>query len=428
MPSMFLDSHQQPFLCSPENLKVYLSPKYEWDLDRESLKKLGVGSLTSTDFLTLLPAATRSAPNPWGDKSLTWHEDLAKLLNKLLDDRPNLVITQLITQIPFVPLRGGPWTSIAACGGTVFLDREDNISAPAGIELRVVDARAAASLARVTMFKRLGIKSCNKQQVSTMILQKHRSATKGLESVTEAVSHMVYLYRTKHIPPSLPYSHLWLVDTKDNWVKAEYLNIKLPGNTIFSSLFVDDPDCVRYTHPFYVDAISDEGQAAWLRWLVEAIGLSTIPRLLENGRLSRAFSSIIANNHSSKWLSILRDPQIGFDPRKSVAACKELSSLQVACVDGSLSTLGETLLPSPTLLQKIKEFKVASPPLIEVDKPEEKGWVDFLEPMGVVTTTNTEFHVQVLKHMWRDGASVFRSSVRAIYQSLGRVSDPQLAR
>ncbi|MCJ1402381.1 hypothetical protein MMC11_005601 [Xylographa trunciseda] len=261
IPSKFLNREGIPLMRAEQSqLRYYLSPKYAWTADRDSLRKLGVSIFTDQDFLnrlTMIYQDMTADVNDTNDTDQRWHEDVAKTLNTLSYSRWS---TQ-ISRIPLVPLRDGRWISTTSVKEPVFLDHSDEMSTLTGIDIQLVLASATANAERLSLYKNLGIRNCSSYEVSNLILEKHRAGHQSLKKGSEAAKHLVYLYRARSTPPVLPYSHIWVVDKAGQWTKTKDLYIDLPGDNNFGDLFLKDPDCLRFIHPNYISVVRQDEQA-----------------------------------------------------------------------------------------------------------------------------------------------------------------------
>ena len=374
---------------------------------------------SSASFIRAIKALFRPSAKDWGDRSHEWHEDVAAALNSFT----SLSRSSELSLLPIIPLRDGSWVSTSSSSKTIFLDHEDGVHIPTGIDIRLVDNEAAKSPARATLYKSLGIKTCNSGEVSDLILAKHRDGCRNFNSPGELLAHLVYLYQARAQRPYLEYKHLWVVSSRGKNAKAKDLYIDIPGNDLLSAWFKSDTECLNFIHPDYITAISGKEQAAWLNWLVDTIGLSSTIRLTEEGKLSRALKSVIAHHGSVSWLDLLRNSR----SRVPASAYKELSEIQVTCVDGALRKLRETLLPSSDLLKTAARFNSQSLPFIKLNEPENRGWPTLLQPLGVGTSLSVGFYVRVLQHL-RDQDSKDKERILDVYKALHNHGEQQMVR
>ncbi|MCJ1379785.1 hypothetical protein MMC17_002888 [Xylographa soralifera] len=396
IPLKFLDRKGYPLMMPDQSeLRHYLSPNF--------LNKL----------TTVYPLKTAHT----NDTDQEWHEDVAKALNTLSYNRWSTQISRL----PLVPLRDGRWISIANVKEAVFLDHSDGMFTPNGIDIQLVHASATANPGRLSLYKNLGIRNCSSYEVSNLILEKHRAGHQSLSGPRDAAMHLVYLYWARSTKPVLPYSHIWVCDKAEKWAKTKDLYIELPGQDLFADLFLKDPDCLRFIHSNYVIMVPGDEQASWLHWLVETLSLSTTPRLVEEGGLSRAFKSIIKHHDSVTWLNVLRDAKRRYNPSAYKAICKELAGTKVTCVDGVLRRLDETVFPTSELLKVCAKFDI-QPPYIKVDKAEDRGWIYLLEPLGVGMKATVDFYMQALRRI-KETTQMDRGHILRVYQALAENHD-----
>ncbi|MCJ1284832.1 hypothetical protein MMC26_004169 [Xylographa opegraphella] len=418
IPPRFLNRKGSPIMISDQSeLRLYLSPKYSWFTDQDSLRKLGVTEFADQDFLNKLKTLYPTKTTKTNDADQKWHEDVAKALNTLSHSRWSTQISHL----PLVPLRDGRWISMASVKEAVFLDQPDGMSTPTGIDIQLVDKYATTNPGRLRLYNNLGIKTCSSYEISNLILRKHQTGYQSLSSSRDAAMHLVYLYRARSTKPLLPYSLIWVYDGAKTWVKPKDLYIEIPGQNFFADLFSKDPDCLRFIHSDYITIVRGNEQASWLQWLVETLSLSTQPRLVEEGGLSRAFKSIIKHHDSVTWLNILRDPKRRYKPSNHPNVCEELAGTKVICVDGKVRKLDETVFPTPAIRTVCAKFDI-EPPIIKVDDPSYEGWIKLLQPLGVGMKVTVGFYIEALKCI-KDTNHVDRTQVFRIYQALAEIQD-----
>ena len=401
-----------PMMPDQSHLRHYLCPKYSWTADQNSLRKLGVRLFTEQDFLNRLTIVYPLRTAHTNDADQEWHEDVAKALNTISYNRWSTQISRL----PLVPLRDGRWISTASAKEAVFLDHSDEMSTPAGIDIQLVHASATANPERLNLYKNLGIRNCSCYEVSNLILKKHQAGYPSVDGYKAAAMHLVYLFRARATKPVLPYSHIWVCDQAKRWTKPQDLYIELPGQNFFADLFLKDPDCLTFIHPNYLKVVPKKERASWLDWLVKTFSLSTTPRIVEQGGLSRAFKSIIKHHDSVTWLNVLRDSKWRCNPLINNAIYKELAGTKVTCVDEVLRRLDETVFPTPELLRVCAKFDI-QPPFIKVDKPEDSDWMYLLEPLGVGMTATVDFYIQVLRRI-KETKQIDKDQVLKVYQAL----------
>ncbi|MCJ1475543.1 hypothetical protein MMC13_004206 [Lambiella insularis] len=423
IPTQYLDRHGIPLTTGVRPLERYLSPKYDYYVDWKFLESLGVTKYSAEDFLRDLRARLPFMTNRRCNAAQAWHEDVAKVLTSSAFANQKSEIARLA----IIPLRNGPWISASSTKTPIFLDHGDETTIPSGIDIQLVHANATLHTERLKLFMALGIRRCNSREISDLILEKHRAGREQIGTGTEAVSHLVYLYKARGTPPSLSYTHVWVVDKYSKWKKPKDLYISLPGKDAFTHLFLNDPDCLDFIHPNYTSAISGDEQGDWLRWLVDTFGLSSAPRFIEQGTLSRAFRSIVKHHDSIKWLNDLKQLCRGYKFSISDRVREELSALKVNCANGTSRRLDETFFPTSELLEARQQFNVQSLPFIKVDDPENQGWIPLLKPLGVATTTTIGFYVGILQFDKEQGVRD-RDKALQVYHALADHQDQILLR
>ena len=422
VPCVYLDRQQRPLIGTTVDMKIYLSSKYDWVKDKATLRSLGVTEMTPSSFITKVTSFTQVSRKQYENESPEWHEDLCKAITTL----PDMFWHSQIPSLPLIPLRNEQWMSAQQAGKEVFLDHDDGTPVPHGINILLVEPTAMKSAVRASLFRRLGLGPCDIQKVAHLILQKHKEGRRAISHRREAIQHLVYLYKARKTLSAVSLTDMWLSDIQNKACHGRDLYIDHPSDNLLRSLFKNNLSILRFVHPDFVSAVSGAEQAEWIDWLVSSMRLMTAPRLMENGKLSQAFKSIIANHSSTVWLKLLGDPQRNYNPRLSSDVCKELSNSQVVCTDGTLHTLGDTYLQTPELCQISQSFEKGSFWFVEVESPRDRAWEYLLGPLGVVTQIDIHFYARLLNNMKLRGSAVI-AEVASIYTSMLQRSDCHLA-
>ena len=401
----------------------YLSPNYNWERDGVSLRRVGVRAVSPSDFVKELFSVAQRSFGAWTDHHSSWHENVAETLLQI----PWGSLQPLIAKLPLIPLRDQSWISYDKGQFNVFLDEEDNLKVPGGLDIQLVNSIAMASTARVKLFEKLGLKHCNANQIWKNITQLHKSSPSGIANKRHAMEYLVYLFRIHASSSTVPHEQMWLVDSEGVPARAHSLCMALPGDSIHGVVVTEDPSCIRYIHPEYITIVGEQNQAAWKDWLVHKIGVADRPRLVEHGEVSPAFLSITVRYESSVWLNFLKCGGFYVEQVVSPTIYDTIASMPVTCLDGTIESLKETILPNQNLLLASKSLRVESMPFLKVDKPEDPRWATCLNQFFVVTRLDIAFYSKILRYFNHQGIDD-KNRVEEIYKAVNCLANPFTAR
>jgi hypothetical protein len=347
-------------------------------------------------------------------KSEEWHVKITSILRRS-------TTRQQVADIPLVPLRDGRWV----CPSTknIFLEPvSGNLAVPNGINIYLVDPDACKNKERTKFFSWLRIRTCDQAEVCRMIMELHASLkTRRLDDL---VSDAVYLFQSRALY-SESLTRLRLLDSCSKVGFGKDLYIDHPDRSFAISNFANNKENgLRLIHPDYLGHFGDKRRKIeFVEWLLEWLGISTLPRIIRDGQMTPEFKFLMTNN-TEDLLLLLRDnwhhykSQIyepirfaGFSTKRTVM--KELSEMKVKCTDGSYHPLGQTVLPLADL-KTVASYL----PFIKIPSPADPRWLEFAA-LGLLTEESLGLYLRQLKAMTTIGsAQVQKSAVREIYRQL----------
>ena len=421
-PPEYIDRSGTPLVgtsCS------YLSSKYDWSIDSGILLSLGVHVLDRETFLKQIGAMFRNSFGKSVVKDESWHEDLAIVLDEL----PSSYFKSHICHFPIIPLGDGSWITYNQSLGKVFLDGQANLKVPGGLKLRLVCATAMTSSPRVRLFEKLGMRYCSPVEVSKMILELHSASPDGISTIPYSKEHILYLFETYSELFVLQYGSLWLLDVEGKPAKARDLYIEAAGEEKDGVSMKDDPSCLRYINSGYIRLLSEDKHPDWLVWLVNVVGVSSRPKLIEHAELSSAFRSVVSRYNSPVWLRCLLEGTFTTTAISNLPtyALEQISQLPVMCENGSTVLLRDTMLPSEEILAALTKYGVRLLPILKLDDPSIPGWIQLLGPFHVVTAVDIEFYVWLLHHYKKEGTND-RKHIRKVYLEIASLNDVHAVR
>ena len=272
---LFTDEEGIPFTLNSNTASRYLSSKYPpWV--SEATSSIGVSQLSPQEFLSQLDWVITHDPTKFHTRSATWHSQLAETLVKLGTDAELMATMQ---DICLIPLHNGKWTS-ARRQSIFFSKSKTSLEIPSGIRVPILDSSADSCPSRLKLFTTLGVKAWEAPEICRLIFKLHESSDFDPKSLTvdQLISHTLFLYKSSWQPPKT--ANLWFATMQDERCLGRKLYIpgsserKSPAARIFSQL----QKHFAVIHDDYFKSVSVD--ADWPMWLVNNLGLSNVPRLV----------------------------------------------------------------------------------------------------------------------------------------------------
>lgn len=387
-----------PLFREQHHLASFVSTHY----DHVDLASLSVKAQNPPYFAGLLK---KMPPAQLHEKSLEWHAKLAQAMN----ETPVLVPKHL-NDIKIIPLRDGTWATPANGEQAIYYPDADNkVDVPGGIEIRIVDPRAAMQPARNALFKRLMVQKLDNQQVCGLILERHkeldpaRSELPSL-SVDTMVEHARYLYRFRDVLNMTRLKVLkFAVDGGNGAAFAHelYMDSVEPNTFHMRSIFEQSEDCM-FIHPSYFDKTTDISKEAWYLWL-SSTGVSTMPELVRKHgdvyTLDPLFQHLMGLDNSMIWLALLRDgwPQYGHLIKLLPPNC--VQHALVTCKDGTRKPLNKVYWATTDVL---KEPLASSGGVDLLEVTDHKNpWKELDGPLGLKRKVDLDFYLTILRRVAR---------------------------
>jgi len=421
LPSSFCDESGTPVI--PEaylsHAHHYLSPDYDIrpdGQDRQTLRRLGVREMTSSDFLAGLADMDRA--NMFGTQNDAWHDAVATCLLRL--PRPSFgTINPEVLRLRILPLSNGGWVPAALASTLTF---PPGVSIPDDLNLQSIVPGISPFSPRYKLFVYLGVMPPNPVPIARKIL-----TVLGPRSVAARIAHARFFFdhrRELGMPPAM---RLRLVDEQGEAAQGNELYLDLPVAVGALSLHDALSPAARFLHPdyfsayseFVVDHKTDEDEAngangafedtrsEWFEWLRDHVGVNVVPRVLY-GHIAPEFLEHASALEGREVLVLLRAwwprllPNISDEGVRALGAIsiggRRLDTLYLR--RGALARLDVTL----------------ELPAIPVDDPEDSAW-DFLEKLGVPTRISASFFVNKLVHMQAKDEKDY-DTVEDIYRQL----------
>ncbi|KAL2674360.1 hypothetical protein Neosp_012811 [[Neocosmospora] mangrovei] len=378
----------------------YLSQKYSHG-DVQNLKRLGLLELDFPAFVKDLKVHLGKPKHNSEHQPKIWHSRLAELFIQ----QPTVPrYPKSVFELQIIPLRGGRWISANEAKGMLFFPSED--TRELGLEdtpIMEIHPDALESEARTELFRRLGAKPFNNQEICRAILQLHISVSSTSHlSIASLVSQVLFLFRHSSKVPSTAV-RMWVVTETEQRVRA---------SQVYSSLWVVGDEVLPVLHRNYTEKIDLEDRERWVRWLVDWLGVRRVPPLVDGSpnmfSLSRDMGLIRDNWAPLKFLKLLRDNMEEYskwlesDAGQSEEWFKSSSNLKACLAETKVQCRGKpaSVRLNETILLPREQGKWAELenhfPVLDVPDPGSSSW-SFLRHFGVRNGTNPGLYLEILK-------------------------------
>lgn len=427
VPKDFRDEEDIPITLTRESGHRYLSHHYQ-DSDFQYLQPVGVKELAKAQFLADLKAclAERTASSfpkylP-SQQRADWHSKLAKILLKI-------ATWEELADFPIIPLRDGTWATPSQV--TFFPDERGRHEIPEGIEIPVLERRAAEDKDRRLLFTFLGVKNFREEDVARVIADTHQLEDFRPESlkVKVLVSHAKFLFKAGW--RNIEKMDLWIATEDGRFLRASstYLRTSEPG-AASNYLQPSKDSSYGFAHSEYLRAF-DAGNAEWKRWLLSELYIAIFPRLIESKYVDpdgfpttddprkvihRDFLSILERPSALEFLTVLGEGWDGYYSDflggeivlfRSRFAQREQG--QVTAVEMVATYLRRFLVPCSGGLDMVPLEETSLPvPMLQKDAPWCRSFLDipdhanprwrYLTFLGVTTSGDLKFYLQCLRH------------------------------
>ncbi|CAG9982412.1 unnamed protein product [Clonostachys byssicola] len=399
IPKEYTLENGEPLSLSNVSSNRYLSRKYGHG-DKQNFQLIGVKALTFHDFVRDLHESIREQAAK--DRPPEWHSHLAMVLVKNLIARD--VRHSAVSKIPIIPLRNGTWVTADESWDRLFFPAEEaSTSVPEDTGLMEVHPSTVEDPFRFQLFQLFGAKPYSAVQICQAIAKMHKSSAPPVVTAKTLISQTIFLFLQSWICPKD--IDLWVATDQEKFHRASevYMRPLEIGKKTFPAL-----------HPDYLAAMA-ERQDEWIKWLLQELHISTIPRFVvsvgkHHFELSPEMELIRNHWSSADFLTLLRDnwdiysgwleannhcswPQAWESSR--IKLQKQIASFEVQCKGTqSLYPLDQTVLP--TVLQDEAENVTTYFRVIDIPDPGEPSWA-FLEKFGVIAQPNATLFLQGLE-------------------------------
>ncbi|RSL52620.1 hypothetical protein CEP51_015025 [Fusarium floridanum] len=375
----------------------YLSQKYSHD-HVQQLKRLG---LLELDFLTFVEDLKVHLDRPEHNSKhqpKIWHSRLAELFiqQPIVPRYPESVF-----ELQIIPLRGGRWISVNEAKGMLFFPSQD--TRDPGLEdtpIMEIDPDALGSKARTELFRRLGAKLFNNQEICRAIQQHISLSSTSQLSIASLVSYVLFLF---HHSSEAPSTAMWVVTETEQ---------RLPASRVYSCQWHVGNKVLPVLHPNYIKRVDSEDREKWDHWLTDWLGIRRVPPLVDGSpdmfSLSRDMGLIRDNWASLDFLRLLRDNMGEYskwlenDRGKSEDWAESSSKLKACLAETKVQCRGKSasVRLDETILLPREQGKWAELenhfPVLDVPDPGSSSW-SFLRHFGVRNGTNPGLYLEILK-------------------------------
>ena len=354
-----------------------------------------------------------------------WQEDLAEAV---LDKSGISDIVSVFDGIRIIPMQDGSWQcapSPNALTDAIYFPTVDDVQVPSGIDIDVVSMEAVASPSRKRLFKLLGVKECEIEDIVEKIRCFHQDlkAQKkilGRLEVGTLKDHVRYLYDVRNMVDNWDSLHLeqdilfWSAECRiykgDRLYLADLSELQTVDRGYQLKSLFKDYTRVRYLHQTYLDQFRGKERQGFRDWLSRVFGIESIPRLRdsETGSLHSDFRWLL-QDRSDQALDILRlhwsEYKQIVDPKDIEATeaieeiNKEIKKTKVRCQASTFSETRElrtAFAPSNIIIEEITKITgSANCALLALPSGHVDSW-KFLKHFGVGFDRSLKFYLWML--------------------------------
>lgn len=416
VPQKFTDAQDKPLIFTRQTKSIYLSTSY-LPADAARLSHLGVHTLSSKDFVQHLEEYVLNNTSTFQSQPDYWHARLAEVLLPLVVG--SRLIHDKIADLKIIPLRGGQWTC-AKDRNLLFPSRTSSLVVPEGLDFLEIAPSVEQNSFRRQLCMTMGAKEFEAMHISEIIVRTHESTTFQPKSQTQTalISQATFLYQANW--KNVEKRDVWFVTESGEHRKGS--EVYLDSEVVLSAtvLFANIRETIPFVHDRYVKTAelactggsSCFDRAHWSHWLVNNLNVAEIPRIATPPnhapfQLSSNFKFLLQTLDSPDFLVLLRDHWDTYSrwavPREDVrqkAAGWELSArklnrqlatVEVVCLDGTMSPLNETFLPIGTH----QWDNLISVPFLDLPDPHDDKW-SCLKYFGVTIEQDAQFFIKCL--------------------------------
>ncbi|KAK5629125.1 hypothetical protein RRF57_004840 [Xylaria bambusicola] len=287
VPKQLSGLKSQPLIPPDASIFTYISSNYPADT-WTALENLGVKVLSATDLLDDLSNFIEKWPDRFRLMSPKWHSRLAQVLDPLVTDYEERVMS-----LPFIQLRDGTLVSPGS-GVLLFPVTSDNMPVPDEIRALVVHNDANSDHSRKILFQKLGAQTPDKTAVCRMILDTHNSKDFDYEAaqMTSLISHVSFLHKAGWDPVS-PEVAVWVVaeDGSRHHGHRLYLNSGEPYSMKqLLNRCNADYSLTKYFSFMHLDYSTRFIKHEDRQWLQRTFGISDVPRLFHRSEHSETYT------------------------------------------------------------------------------------------------------------------------------------------
>ncbi|ROT35439.1 hypothetical protein SODALDRAFT_283794 [Sodiomyces alkalinus F11] len=428
VPDLFCDRYGNPFMQMPQDARTLVSEKYDFlntateETRLGALQLLGTGSIGEERFMGIMSDKLKQNPKAFLDqKSPEWHADFCRALYSISSET---TIAQRLATLPIIPLRDGTWVRHYKSTGPYFADSGSGTpEIPEGINMRVVEPKAAAVPDRRRLFEYLGVATMLHTDVQNAIVATHRSAVFKPDGLRPEVlvSHLAFLFRSgwKNNPKSR--TDFWFASEKGpcRLGSAMYLPSDLRSAAYQVLPAFSRKAAYGSLHRGYMDggAVEMESQDEWIEWLQDAANVALYPRI--SGQYSAGYflhpdfkllKPSPPTPSSLCWLRVLRDGWEYYKTYLDISLVPDgADSLERTAVFGLLYNLRDTVVPCrgysssaplDSAYMPVKSLMGQAPGLvsfIDIPDPENPAWRPVINVLRVPGEPCVRFYADCLR-------------------------------
>lgn len=369
----------------------YVSSAYPASV-RLVLANLGVSTPDSKWVSKKLIDMQRSRSLHDRSRSSAWYSDLAKVILSPGESTRHSTYVSELCNIPLIPLSDGQWSVAPTATNPIYFPQSLGATIPSGLPLTLVEEEAAKCDRRTELFKLLGVKDCDANNIIKEIINYHERFTTA--SHLDIVGHTAYLYHVKdRLKGNDMKKILFAAANASHFYRGPFLYI--PSRELVELFFAYD-DALFLDSDYFQDLNGME-KTLFIKWLKSTADIATVPRFRAQSGVLHADFRWLLNNRNDRVLGIIRQYWDIYSSQVTSSIKGELADHKFLCQTQNAVPLHQCFIPLPTLVENSGELcgsNSCSFLILSGGLPSD--W-RFLAEFSVGTEDNLDFYLWILK-------------------------------
>ena len=387
------DRHGRPIFDSD---REYVSSKYPSSVF-QALRSLGV-RIPNWNWICAKLRSLQNAGTLHGThRTNEWYSDLAKVILSPMHSQQDRRYATDLRSIPLIPLEDGTWWTTPSQSNPIYFPASLGTVIPPGLSLTLVEREACNCPHRTKLFKLLGVKDCDVNNIVQRILDHHRTSIRA--GSLDIVAQVQYLYLAKDYLKPGNMNQVWFLCDQRTLNRQGYqVYIDVSTERELRQLFTGY-DKAFFLSSMYFQGLDSIQKDIFIQWLKKNANIATFPRLRSgNTRIHEDFRWLL-QNRPDEVLDILRKHWGYYKSQLSTEIRQEIEATKFHCHVGYEVSLRETFIPLPSLLEISQRFCYRnSCSFLNLPDDEPSQWT-FLSRFGVGVKEDIDFYLWILEQL-----------------------------